>query len=153
MLLAAALTGMVFSLRLWFKKADRDTDRFLSLILGIVALWLIGAICIDTHLGNYFPRWCWVSLQFLLSIGPLLFFYVRSITRPDQKFTRKVPRPSSTDRLIQKGYWLRHQMKVNKFYLDAELTLNSLAKELGIPIHELSKIINTGLRKKLQRLC
>ncbi|HVW14075.1 MAG TPA: ABC transporter permease [Mucilaginibacter sp.] len=38
-------------------------------------------------------------------------------------------------------------MKVNKFYLDAELTLTSLSKEFGISIHELSRIINTGLRK------
>ena len=38
-------------------------------------------------------------------------------------------------------------MKVNRFYLDAELNLNSLAKELGLSIHELSRTINTGLRK------
>jgi AraC-like DNA-binding protein len=119
----------------------------LALILVVAALWLVRFVFIDVHLVNYFPRWIWVTLQFLLSIGPLLFFYVRSIKKPDPKFTRKVPLPSSRDKLIQKGYWLRHQMKAHRFYLDAELSLNSLAKELGISIHELSKIINTGLRK------
>jgi putative ABC transport system permease protein len=168
-------------------------------------------------LGNYFQRWEWVPLQFLLAIGPLLYFYVRSIARPEQKFIRKdllnlsplllelgmhvmaviqskhigvtlyetpaykqwqpvvqlmvfisvgfylfsclrlvkypvkenitPASPSSKDRLIQKGYWLQRQMKVSRFYLDAELNLQSLAKALGISIHELSRIINTGLRK------
>jgi putative ABC transport system permease protein len=146
LLLGGIVIGLAFSLRLWFKKAAGDTNRLLSLILAVVALWLIRTVCIDIQLGNYFPRWSWVTLQFLLSIGPLLFFYVRSITRPDQKFIRK-DLPSSKDKLIQRGYWLRHQMKLNRFYLDAELSLNSLAKELGISIHELSRIINTGLRK------
>ncbi|HEX3384274.1 MAG TPA: ABC transporter permease [Mucilaginibacter sp.] len=147
LLLGAAFIGLAFSVQLWFKKAGRDTNRLLSLILAVIALWLIRTVCIDLQLGNYFPRWGWVTFQFLLSIGPPLFFYVRSITRPDQKITRKGQLPSSKDKLIQRGYWLRHQMKVNKFYLDAELSLHSLAKELGISIHELSKIINTGLRK------
>ncbi|HWD88477.1 MAG TPA: ABC transporter permease [Mucilaginibacter sp.] len=146
-LLGTALIGFVFSIRFWRKKPGGDTARLLSLMLTVAALWLIRTVFVDLQLTNYLPRPLWIALQFLLSIGPLLFFYVRSITRPDQKIIRKDPLPSSKDKLIQRGYWLRHQMKVNKFYLDAELSLNSLAKELGISIHELSKIINTGLRK------
>jgi len=147
MLSAAAFIGLTFSIRLWFKTPGGETNRLLGLIIVVMALWLIRAVCIDLQFDHYFPRWSWISLQFLFSIGPLLFFYIRSITRPGQKFTRKDPLPSSKDKLIQRGYWLRHQMKVNRFYLDAELSLSSLAKELGISIHELSKIINTGLRK------
>ena len=146
-LFASILIGLTFSVRLWFKKAVGDTNRLLSLILAVIALWLIRTICIDFQLVKYFPRWLRVLLQFLLSIGPLLFFYVRSIAWPDQKLTRKDLLDSSTDKLIQRGYWLQHQMKVKRFYLDADLSLNSLAKELGISIHELSRIINTGLRK------
>ncbi len=224
-LFASILIGLTFSIRLWLKKAAVYTNRLLSLILAVLSLWLTRMVCIDIRLGNYFPLWSWMPLQFLLSLGPLLFFYVRSIVRPEQKFTRKdllhfspvllelglhvltvvqgahtggatydtpayksgqpvlqllafisiavylyrcaqlvkhparenpdkIPgrsllpvSPSSKDKLIQRGYWLRHQVKVNRFYLDAELSLNSLAKELGISIHELSRIINTGLRK------
>ncbi|WCT13431.1 ABC transporter permease [Mucilaginibacter jinjuensis] len=190
-----------------------------------MVLWLIKTACIHIRLENYFPLWRWVPLQFLLALGPLMFFYVHSIIRPEQKFIRKdllnfVPvllelsvhvitviqstrmgvatyntpayqqwqpilqlltlasiaiylyrcarlvqkpavansnnmpdkyfmrvSPSSKDRLIQRGYWLRHQMKANQFYLDSELSANALAKKLNISIHELSKIINTGLRK------
>lgn len=224
-LFAFILIGLTFSLRLWLKKVAVNINRLLSLIVAVTALWLTRTLGIHIRLGNYFPLWSWIPLQFLLSLGPLLFFYVRSIVRPEEKFTGKdllhvspvllelglhvlavvqsadtgkatydTPaykqwqpvlqllalisvavylfrcgqlvkypageslnkvsgkkflrsNPSSTDKLIQKGYWLRHQMKVNRFYLDAELSLNSLAKELGIPIHELSRIINTGLRK------
>jgi putative ABC transport system permease protein len=224
-LFASILIGLAFGMQLWLKKAAGDSNRLLGLILATMALWLTKAVCINIWLGNYFPLWSWMPLQFLLSLGPLLFFYVRSIVRAEQKFTHKdllhfspvllelglhVPAvvqsahtgaatydtpaykqwqpvlqllafisvavylyrcaqlvknparenlnktpgknllrvsPSSNEKLIQRGYWLRHQMKVNRFYLDAELSLNSLAKELGISIHELSRIINTGLRK------
>jgi hypothetical protein len=138
-LLGTALIGFAFSIRLWHKKPSGDAARLLSLMLTVAALWLIRTVFVDLQLTNYLPRPLWIALQFLLSIGPLLFFYVRSINEPEQKITRKDPLPSSKDKLIQRGYWLRHQMKVNKFYLDAELSLNSLAKELGISIHELSK--------------
>lgn len=223
---AAILIGLVISLRLWLsKKPGRNADRFLSLILLILVLWLTRIFCIDVQLENQFKHWSWIPFQFLLAIGPLVFFYVRSLVRPDRKFRGKEllhfspllleqgvhvlaviqsahtgvgaydtpvylrwqpvlqllafisianylyrcrqlvkypageslhkisakkssrPNPLSTDKLIQKGYWLRHQMKVNRYYLDAELSLNSLAKMLGMSIHDLSKIINTGLRK------
>lgn len=222
----AIFMGLTFSLWLWFfKKNGKNINRLLSLILVTMILWLIRTVCIDTRLETYFARWSWLPLQFSLTLGPLVFFYVRSIARPEQKFTAKdlshfspllleqgihlltviqsaytgtatyntptykqwhpvlellafvsvaiylyrcallakYPQrgelnkisgkqfsrenPSSTDKLIQRGYWLRHQMKINRFYLDEELSLNSLAKKLGISIHELSKIINTGLRK------
>ena len=224
-LFASIVAGLGFSVRLWFKKPAGDTSRLLSIILAVMALSLIRMVCIDIQLGNYFPRWDWVPLQFLLATGPLLFFYLRSIARPEKKFTRKdllhfsplllemavhvliviqssatgaavyhMPAykqwqpvlqllavisvavylyrcallfkyqaredrhttpgkafvrisPSSKDKLIQKGYWLRREMKLNRYYLDAELSLNSLAKALGISIHELSRIINTGMRK------
>ncbi|MBS1525759.1 MAG: ABC transporter permease [Bacteroidetes bacterium] len=146
LLSGAALTGLAFSVRLWFGKPGGEAPRLLGLVLAVIALWLTGAVCADTGLANEFPRWIWIALLFLLSVGPLLFFYVRSV-RAGQKLTRRDAPPLAEDKLIQRGYWLRHQMKVHKYYLDAELTLNSLAKKLGIPIHELSKIINTGMRK------
>jgi putative ABC transport system permease protein len=224
--LVAMLIGLAFSLIVWFsKKGNRSVNRLLSLILVTMVLWLLRAVCIDIQLENYFKRWSWFPFQFLLTLGPLVFFYVRSIVRPEEKVTakdllhfspllleqgihlltiiqsehtgaatyntsvykqwhpvlqllafisiavylfrcaklakysvrvdhNKIPgkgilyvSPSATEKLILKGYWLRHQMKMGRFYLDAELSLNSLAKELGIPIHELSRIINTGLRK------
>ncbi|AYL97931.1 ABC transporter permease [Mucilaginibacter celer] len=224
--LLAASVWLAVSLRLWFSpKNNKNVNRLLALILIIILLWLIGTVCINTQPENHFKQWSWLPTRFFLSLGPLIFFFVRSIALPEETFKTKelwhfsplLPELglhiveviqsansdaatyntpvykqwspvlqllacisiaiylyrcsklvkysakadvnklsgrqslrvdlSSTDKLIQKGYWLRHQMKTHRYYQDAELNLNSLAKTLGISIHELSKIINTGLRK------
>src|ERR1700679_126818 len=54
-----------------------------------MTLWLTQTVYINIRLGNYFPLWSWIPLQFLLLLGPLLFFYVRSILWPERKFTHK----------------------------------------------------------------
>jgi putative ABC transport system permease protein len=56
-----------------------------------------------------------------------------------------VPPPSAE--LAQKAAWLKSVMKTQLFYQDAELSLTSLAQKLGIHTHELSRIINTGIKK------
>ncbi|HXB30628.1 MAG TPA: ABC transporter permease, partial [Puia sp.] len=49
--------------------------------------------------------------------------------------------------LWQKGIWLKKAMEAGRYYQDAELSLSSLAKSLGIHPHELSGIINVALNK------
>ncbi|GAA4336403.1 hypothetical protein GCM10023149_45110 [Mucilaginibacter gynuensis] len=44
---------------------------------------------IDIGLNTYFPHWGWLPLQFSLATGPLIFFYVLKITRPEYKFRGK----------------------------------------------------------------
>jgi putative ABC transport system permease protein len=46
-------------------------------------------LAINVQLETYFPHWGWLPLQFSLALGPLLFFYVLKITRPDYKFQRR----------------------------------------------------------------
>ena len=48
--------------------------------------WALG---IDIRLGNYFPHWSWLPLQFSLALGPFIYFYVLKITRPEYKFRPK----------------------------------------------------------------
>jgi len=48
--------------------------------------WVLG---IDIRLGTYFPHWSWLPLQFSLALGPLIFFYVLKITRPEYKLRSK----------------------------------------------------------------
>ncbi|WP_377025515.1 ABC transporter permease [Mucilaginibacter angelicae] len=75
---------------LWFVKGQsRNANRFLSLILIIVASWMLWLLCTDIRLETYFPHWNRLPLQFSLAFGPLIFFYVRKITRPDHKFIYK----------------------------------------------------------------
>jgi putative ABC transport system permease protein len=49
--------------------------------------------------------------------------------------------------LKQKGKWLKNEVKENGYYLDPDLSLNSLAEKLGMHSHELSRIVNAVLKK------
>ncbi|MES2111561.1 MAG: ABC transporter permease [Bacteroidota bacterium] len=58
-----------------------------------------------------------------------------------------VSKSSAPAELKQKGAWLKKAMKDGLYYQDAELSLSSLAEKLNMPPHELSRIINTVLKK------
>jgi len=68
------------------KKINRAANRFLSLALVTMVLWLLSVLGKDIGLGAYFPHWTRLPMQFSLAIGPLIFFYVLKITRPEYKF-------------------------------------------------------------------
>jgi len=57
------------------------------------------------------------------------------------------PKPSAPDELRQKGAWLKRTMVEKRYYQDSELSLASLATKLDLHSHELSRIINTALKK------
>jgi len=56
-------------------------------------------------------------------------------------------KPVTPAELKQKGVWLKKIVKTNCYYQDPELSLVSLADKLGLTTHELSRIINTTLKK------
>ncbi|GAA3974973.1 ABC transporter permease [Mucilaginibacter dorajii] len=88
--LGAIFTGLTFTLQLWFaKRINRTANRFLGLALLTVVLWMTWVLGMDIGLGTYFPRWSWMPLQFSLALGPLIYFYVLKITRPEYKFRFK----------------------------------------------------------------
>ncbi|MDP9076701.1 MAG: ABC transporter permease [Bacteroidota bacterium] len=88
--LGAIFTGLTFTLQLWFtKRISRTANRFLGLALATIVLWMIREVGIDMGLGASFPRWSWLPLQFSLAIGPLIYFYVLKITRPEYKLRWK----------------------------------------------------------------
>ncbi|HEY4324986.1 MAG TPA: ABC transporter permease [Mucilaginibacter sp.] len=255
-------TGLNFALLLGCtKKINRPANRFLALALVVMVLWMIRISGIDTRL----------PLQFSLALGPLIYFYVLKLTRPEYKFGRKdllhfvpallepfiLPNPVSPfltfisviaylyfshqlierfyhrqkftggDRyrfelrwlhhllagfgllwllwvplaaanyfnhsgaqtyylfylsvggmliwmgaaahsrpdsgepgvaktflkpllpagLKQKGTWLKKAVHQNRYYEDPELTLSSLGEKLGLHTHELSRMLNTVLKK------
>jgi putative ABC transport system permease protein len=243
-------TGWVFCLFLSFVKSiNRSANRFLALALLVMTLWMLRILDIN------------LPAQMLLSVGPLLYFYVLKITHREHKFNRKdllhlsplvfaiVPAPILqilvfisvivylylANRLIQKFYkslqpvlmdrsllefrwlrrllaatallwvlwivselglpvygsvyiffavmiiwtaaaaflrpqtgiakaiqviqrtapselkqksvWLKKMMESHHYYLDSELSLSSLAGKLSLTTHELSRILNTALKK------
>jgi putative ABC transport system permease protein len=49
--------------------------------------------------------------------------------------------------LKQKGSWMKNAVNINRYYEDPELSLNSLAEKLDLNPHEVSRVINTVLKK------
>jgi len=77
----AIFIGLTFALLLWFvKTVNRSANRFLSLALVTMILWMARLLVIDIGLHTHLP------LQYLLALGPLMYFYVLKITRPQYKF-------------------------------------------------------------------
>ncbi len=88
--LGTIFIGLTFTLLLWFtKKVNRAANRFLALALVTIVLWMAWVLGIDIRLATYFPHWSWLPLQFSLALGPLIYFYVLKITRPEYKFRWK----------------------------------------------------------------
>jgi putative ABC transport system permease protein len=49
--------------------------------------------------------------------------------------------------LKHKGAWVKNLMKENRYYEDPDLSVSSLAEKLKLHPHELSRVINTALKK------
>jgi len=85
--IGAIFIGLTFALLLWFTKTvNRSANRFLALALATMILWMVRILAIDLKLETYLPHWDWLPMQFLLALGPLMYFYVLKITRPQYKF-------------------------------------------------------------------
>lgn len=79
--------GITFILLLWFaRKANRSANQYLALALAVAVLWISRILAIDIGLNAHFPFLNWLPLSFSLAFGPLLFFYVRKLTRSDYIF-------------------------------------------------------------------
>jgi putative ABC transport system permease protein len=82
--------GLNFALLLALvKSGNRIANRFLALALGTMILWMMRILAIDIRLEIYLPGWDRLPMQFLLALGPFIYFYVLKITRPDYKFSWK----------------------------------------------------------------
>jgi len=88
--LGTIFIGLTFALQLWFtRKTSQPANRFLALAMVTMVLWITRLLCIDIGLSAYIPDWSWLPLQFSLAPGPLIYFYVLKITRPEYKFRVK----------------------------------------------------------------
>ncbi|MFI5159867.1 MAG: ABC transporter permease [Sphingobacteriales bacterium] len=70
--------------------------------------------------------------------------------RPEESVAANAPsvvKPSTPVELKQKGAWLKNMVRQNRYYEDPELNLRSLAEKVDLHPNELSRIINTSLKK------
>ncbi len=122
------------------------------LLTGLGVLWLLwipyAAVDYFYYHGQMDIRTCY-PLYLILAIIFIRIAIV-SFFRPDVVVPVHVPfvsRPLPPAELKQKGAWLKKVVKENCYYQDPELSLGSLAEKLGLSSHELSRIINTVLKK------
>ena len=85
--LGVIFVGITFALLLWFTKSvSKAANRFLAMALGVVVFQIAGILGTDIRLETYISNWNLLPMQFSLALGPLIFFYVLKITRPEYKF-------------------------------------------------------------------
>ena len=85
--LGTIFVGLTFILLLWFaKSSNRVANRLLGLALATVVLQMGWLLSVDIGVDEHFSPFCWLPLQFSLALGPLIYFYVLKITRPEYKF-------------------------------------------------------------------
>lgn len=88
--LGVIFVGLTFALQLWFYRGvARNANRYLSLVLVVMVLWMTRVLAIDLRLAIYQPGWDRLPTQFLLALGPLIYFYVLKKTQPGYKLRRK----------------------------------------------------------------
>lgn len=151
-----------------------DGGLFLSYvsILGyyIVTLryYIVEQISFTTELRVWLKSILIISAILLVAYSPALFKYVGYIggaalycigvlaagyifilhknpkTIFSSKYRSSPIKASKTKEIVDK---LESVMSIEKFYLDSELTLNSLAKRIDVSSHQLSQIINKEFQK------
>jgi len=144
-----------FYLRLKFNGGDRCRYEFRwlhRLLVGFSLLWLLWVpyTVIDylyyhdqPGIHAYYPL-------YLLLAAMTLWMAVVAFLRPEvgvQADTLPVLKPLLPAELKRKGIWLKKVVKEKRYYEDPELSLSSLAEKFELTTHELSRILNTVLKK------
>ncbi|HEY9002767.1 MAG TPA: FtsX-like permease family protein [Mucilaginibacter sp.] len=120
-----------------------------QLLMGFGVLWLLWipytAAGYFYQLGDHdwYPFYlCVAATMIWIAVSAYLRPEVSIAVNPSVLF-----KPSPPAELKQKSIWLKKVVKDNRYYEDPELSLSSLAEKLGLTTHELSRIINTTLKK------
>jgi len=122
--------------------------RWLHRLLTVLGLlWLLWIPVTAVHYF-YQPAIIVYYPLYLLLMGTIIWIAAVAHSRPEpgMKAEALVSRSLPAD-LKQKRIWLKRIVKENRYHQDPELSLTSLADKLGLTTHELSRIINTALKK------
>jgi putative ABC transport system permease protein len=144
-----------FYQRLKFNSGDRyryELRWLNNLLIGFGLLWLLW---IPFTAGDYFyyhnrlnPH-AYYLLYLLLAammicIAVVTFFKQDACVPVARPVFLKPPLPAE---MKQRGNWLKKSVQAGLYYQDPELSLSSLAEKLDLTTHELSRVINTAIKK------
>ena len=140
--LGVIFIGLNFILFLWFTKGiNRAANRFLALALISIVLWIAWILGIDIGLSTYVPHWSILPFQFSLALGPLIFFYVLNITRPEYKF-RRIDLLHFSPLLLQLGIQI---FEVKESVRTGAAIYNTLTFQQLQPVLQLLAFISVGI--------
>lgn len=80
----ALIIAITFGFLLLFSRhKNKKADRFLAVLLFIVALWNASVLILDLGIQRYAVGIIWVPLTYTLALGPCFYFYIRYMTQVD----------------------------------------------------------------------
>lgn len=79
-LLLGASYGCLFALLLWFSRRNRLANRFLAMLLLVIALQMVPYIIGYAGFYDAFPWLSYLPYEASLAFGPLLYLYLRTLT-------------------------------------------------------------------------
>ncbi|HEX8023841.1 helix-turn-helix domain-containing protein, partial [Mucilaginibacter sp.] len=144
-----------FYQRIKFNQGDRyryEMRWLHHLLAGFGLLWLFWVLFTATDYFYYHHELgihAYYPLYLLLMILTIRTASI-AFLRPEVSLPAVAPaflKTAPPQELKDKGIWLKKVLKANLYYLDPELNLRSLAEKLSLYPNELSRIINTVLKK------
>jgi AraC-like DNA-binding protein len=74
---------------LWFSSRNRQANRFLAGLMAAISCWQIDGFFRVSGLYGQDPNLYFLPIFYSFAFGPLIYFYVKSITNSDFRFTRR----------------------------------------------------------------
>jgi putative ABC transport system permease protein len=122
-----------------------------SLLKVFYLLWLLWlSVSVADYLHHLGGQGVYVYYPlYLLLAGIAIYMAALIFSRPEVNLRLETTplKPFITAHMRQKGVWLKEMVKTKRYYQDPELNLSTLAENLGLHTHDLSRIINTALKK------
>ena len=152
--LSHKLIGRFYN-QLKFNGGDRHRHqlRWLhNLLKGFALLWLLWILFtaadrfyFDYQLSivAYYPLYLLLAILVIWMAATAFLRQEAGVQLPSAPHFKLAP-PAE---LKQKGIWLKKVVKTSRYYEDPDLSLSLLAEKLELTTHELSRIINTILKK------
>lgn len=81
--------GLFAALILPFFKNNSKANRFLAILLILFSLWICDTFFRVSGIYNQNPNFYFLPIYFSLAFGPLIYFYTKSLTEKNFKFSKK----------------------------------------------------------------
>lgn len=86
---AIVVLGLFVAFALWWKKENRLANRLMSLFLASISLWLIDSFLRVSGVYSQNANLYFLPIYYSFAFGPLLYFYVKSITNSEFSFAKQ----------------------------------------------------------------